>query len=698
MKLNHILFSAAACMALGSAALTSCSESFLDENQINAYDTDYFKTQEGINDLVNGAYLMLKTKFNYQWGYLVYCEGTDEFTDGNNTAAHYNHYGQSLNSGETTGIKPIWDNLYGTIEPANLIIANVPAFYNPQSPTYNARLGEGYFLRGYGYFELVKQFGGIPLKLTPSTGVETYFTRNSEEEVYAQIIADLEEAYKLLPEKPEQTGRITKSAAAHFLAKAHLFRASELYSSWNTQYVAADLDAVIKYGQEVVSAHPLCNDFVELWDYTAPNGANETVSEVVLAAQFSNDESTWGRYGNQMHLCFPSVYQDMNGTNRDISGGREFCYVSATQYTMDVFDRVNDSRFWKSFITTYGCNNTKGAPDWTEADIRSGKAPVGVSAGDKRFTGGELGIKYIVNNPGDTRYEDYEFGDKNVKVTKNNVIEAPHTFVRYFKGETHNWNTDISNLTGNWYQVIPHKRSVALSKYRDGSRNSIASQFGTRDAIIARSAEDVLMIAEAYIRKGESSYPQAIEWINKLRTRAGYAEGEDRSKHVDGGQSYKNNSYCTGKGGGYSAEGAVYWEINTYYESNNMEGQETTASTKSVMTLNSVEDVYNSQVDIPIYEKLGCGSNAEKMMCFLLNERTRELCGEMLRWEDLARTKSLNDRWHAFNDGVSRGLGEFNPQVHYYRPLPQSFLDGITNENGGTLTNEEKSAMQNPGY
>lgn len=34
--------------------------------------------------------------------------------------------------------------------------------------------------------------------------------------------------------------------------------------------------------------------------------------------------------------------------------------------------------------------------------------------------------------------------------------------------------------------IIPHKRSVALSKFRDGYRNSIASQFGTRDAIIAR--------------------------------------------------------------------------------------------------------------------------------------------------------------------------------------------------------------------
>lgn len=697
MKLNRFLFAALVTGAIGGMT-TSCSESFLDEEQITAFDIDYFKTADGIDDLSNGAYTMLKNKVNYQWGYLTYCEGTDEFSDGNNTAAHYNHYGQSLNSGETTGIQPIWNALYGFIEPANLLIKNTPLAYAEGTTNYNTRMGEGYFLRAYGHFELLKHFGGIPLKLAPSTGVETYFTRNTEEECYAQVIADLEEAYKLLPSTPAQTGRITKWAAAHYLAKAHLFRASELYSSWNSSYVSADLDAVIKYGQEVVNAHPLCNDFVELWDYTGPNGPNETVSEVVLAAQFSNDESTWGRYGNQMHLCFPSVYQDMAGTKRDISGDREFCYVSATEYSMEVFDRVNDSRFWKSFITCYGANYTDGAPTWTAEDIASGKAPAGVAVGDRRFKAGELGIKYIVNNPGDTRYEDYEFGSSDVKVTKDGVIQAPHTFVRYFKGEAQNWNTDISNLTGNYYQVIPHKRSVAISKHRDGSRNSIASQFGTRDAVLARSAEDVLMIAEAYIRKGESSYNDAINWINKLRTRAGYAEGEDRSKHVDGGQSYKTNSYCSGKGGGFSADGAIYWEKNTYYESNNMEGQETTASTKSAMTLNSVNDVYNSAADKLIYEKLGCNSNAEKMMCFLLNERTRELIGEMHRWEDLARTKTLDARWHAFNDGVSRGLGEFDASKHYYRPIPQSFLDGITNESGTALSNEEKSAMQNPGY
>lgn len=80
-------------------------------------------------------------------------------------------------------------------------------------------------------------------------------------------------------------------------------------------------------------------------------------------------------------------------------------------------------------------------------------------------------------------------------------------------------------------------------------------------------------------------------------------------------------------------------------------------------------DVYNSTVDTPIYNELNCTSNADKMMCFLLNERTRELCGELQRWEDLARTKTLDARWHKFNDGVSRGLGEFKPEKHYYRPF-----------------------------
>lgn len=693
MKLNRILFAALMASITGSS-ITSCSESFLDENLTTQYSTDRFKTQEGLDELVTGAYQKLKFKFNYIWGIQCYNMGVDEFTDANNVIPAWNHYSQDLNSSENAANQPIWDNYYGLVEPANILIQNIPQYYNQSSPTYNTRLGEAHFLRAYAYFELVKQFGGVPLKLVPSTSAETYFTRNSAEEIYTQVIADFGEAYRLLPDKGESIGRINKYAAAHFLAKAHLFRASELYSDWNSNYVASDLDAVIQYGSEVVDAHPLCNDYVELWDYEQPNGANEKVSEVILAAQFSNDESTWGRYGNQMHLYYPAVYQgnDIGGCKRDISGGREFSYVSATEYTMQVFDRVNDSRFWKSFITCYGANETKSAPTWTAEDMPY--APAGVKEGDKRFSGGELGMKYIVNDPGDNRYEKYPNAPA-YTVLKDGKMCNTYTYVRYFKGQEHSWN--INEKTGNYYDIIPHKRSVALSKFRDGYRVSIASQFGTRDAIIARSADDVLMVAEAYIRKGEANYDKAVEWMNKLRERAGYKTGEDRSKNVDGGQAYKNNPYCSGKGGGHSSEGAIYWEENTYYESNNIE-QETTASTKTTMKLNSVADVYNSTVDTPIYNELGCTSNADKMMCFLLNERTRELCGELQRWEDLARTKTLDARWHKFNDGASRGLGEFKSEKHYYRPIPQAFLDGITNSNGSALSNEEKKAMQNPGY
>ena len=693
MKLNRILF-AALIASITVSSITSCSESFLDENLTTQYSTDRFKTQEGLDELVTGAYQKLKFKFNYIWGIQCYNMGVDEFTDANNVIPAWNHYSQDLNSSENAANQPIWDNYYGLVEPANILIQNIPQYYNQSSPTYNTRLGEAHFLRAYAYFELVKQFGGVPLKLVPSTSAETYFTRNSAEEIYTQVISDFGEAYRLLPDKGESIGRINKYAAAHFLAKAHLFRASELYSDWNSNYIASDLDAVIQYGSEVVDAHPLCNDYVELWDYEQPNGANEKVSEVILAAQFSNDESTWGRYGNQMHLYYPAVYQgnDIGGCKRDISGGREFSYVSATEYTMQVFDRVNDSRFWKSFITCYGANETKSAPTWTAEDMPY--APAGVKEGDKRFSGGELGMKYIVNDPGDNRYEKYPNAPA-YTVLKDGKMCNTYTYVRYFKGQEHSWN--INEKTGNYYDIIPHKRSVALSKFRDGYRVSIASQFGTRDAIIARSADDVLMVAEAYIRKGEANYDKAVEWMNKLRERAGYKTGEDRSKNVDGGQAYKNNPYCSGKGGGHSSEGAIYWEENTYYESNNIE-QETTASTKTTMKLNSVADVYNSTVDTPIYNELGCTSNADKMMCFLLNERTRELCGELQRWEDLARTKTLDARWHKFNDGASRGLGEFKSEKHYYRPIPQAFLDGITNSNGSALSNEEKKAMQNPGY
>lgn len=268
--------------------------------------------------------------------------------------------------------------------------------------------------------------------------------------------------------------------------------------------------------------------------------------------------------------------------------------------------------------------------------------------------------------------------------------------MRYYAGEKFSWNISKDNTTGNYYQLMPAiNRSVALRKYHDGYRDSYNSQFGTRDAIIARSADDVLMVAEAYVRKKD--YNSAITYLNMVRDRAEYANGEDRAKHIDGGQADKNNSVCTGGTAGRpGTECPIYCETNTYYESNNI--PVSTASTKSSMHLNSVDDILNSVVDGPIYQALNLQSEYDKVMCFILDERTRELIGESQRWEDLARTKTLEARWKAFNCASTLGQGTFDPKKHYFRPIPQSFLDDLTNANGQDLTKEEKAAMQNPEY
>lgn len=688
MKLNKIILSAVSASILGMG-MTSCSDSFLDEELINQQSTEHFKTQSGLDDLITGTYSALKFKFNYStWSYIMWPMGTDEFSDGNNQDVNWNGY--MLNS-TNANIANLWDNMFNRIESANIAIKNIPQYYSKSSATYNTRLGEAYFLRAYCFFELVQQYGGVPLKTDASDGnLSESFERASAKDCYAQIISDFEQAYNLLPVKGESTGRITKYAAAHFVAKAKLFRQSELNQSWSAEYKDADLKDIIAKSDEVLAAHPLCADYVDLWNYTEANGANEKVSEVVLAAQFSDDQSTWGRFGNQLHLAYPAVYQDMAGTKRDISGDREFCYLRTSNYTLDVFDRVNDSRFWKSFITTYGCNNTAGAPAWPDDP----SIPAGATKNGKRFKAGEIGIKYIVNNAGDNEYEKINATAGEGQVKRNGVMQAPHTMVRYFKGEAEGWTSVHGNYS--YHSAATQKRFVALSKFRDGYRNAIASQFGTRDGIVARSAEDVLFAAEAYARQG--NYAKTVEYVNKLRDRAAYKAGEDRAKHVDGGQAYKNNTYCAGKGGGFSAEGAIYCETNTYFESNKLEGQEAAINAQaSNIHLADVNAILNSAIDNKIYNALtdktnfGTDETFSKVMNFLLNERTRELCGEMQRWIDLSRTKALKGRWEAFNDGCGReGVSKLDDH-NLLRPIPQTaYLDAITNSNA--------ASQQNPGY
>ena len=70
---------------------------------------------------------------------------------------------------------------------------------------------------------------------------------------------------------------------------------------------------------------------------------------------------------------------------------------------------------------------------------------------------------------------------------------------------------------------------------------------------------------------------------------------------------------------------------------------------------------------------------------FILDERSRELCGEMMRWTDLVRTGKLLERVKLHNTDGKNNIKPF--QV--LRPIPQAQIDA-------TITGTPYT--QNPGW
>ena len=632
----------------------SCKKSFLDENLETVRDLSYYTTDAGIQQLVNGAYhQVFATPFNGEMAFSFMAYGTDEFrTGGDPSNGMYNSYGNTFgsfvtpNNGNTVAANAQWDNLYVGIGHANLIIENATASSSTADAIKKTALGEGYFLRAYNYLRLVSQYGAVPLKTKPTTAVELEFTRSSPKEVFDLIIADFTQAYNLLG----NTGsphKITKDAAAHFLAKAYLSRASEINDSWNSSTKAADLAAIVPLCDAVIANHPLAPNYGDLWKYTAPNGANENLKELILSAEFTSDLSASGQ--NTQHLYYVSRYEDVAQMQRDLSGDRPFSRLAPNFFMYRIYDMVNDSRFWKTFRTKHKVNAaTPTAP----------------------YVQGDLGIMYVINQPGDTRFS--------ANVLNNSVVYSgtgktiPHVYVAYKSGQTNDigWNDT--------------RRFPSLSKFMDGSRTAGFNDVrGLRDITLARSAETYLIAAEAKIRlakAGTGSYADALPYINALRTRAQYVSGESRSVYYDGGAAPSSAPQPNIP--------PSFFPENSYYESNNI--PITTAASSSL----AVTDIASLPVsDEYIISTLGYSSTYDRMLCFLLNERSRELAGEYLRWQDLSRTKTLVARAKAFNPDAAPNIQD----RHLLRPIPQTFLDGIQ-KGGVALTGPEKQEMQNPGY
>ena len=306
---------------------------------------------------------------------------------------------------------------------------------------------------------------------------------------------------------------------------------------------------------------------------------------------------------------------------------------------------------------------------------------------------GDQGIVYLLNSKDDTRFHKEEFGRGGVE----------HSFVN---PETGKWVPNVAPIYAdgdyvmNTYGTTPNNRSnmyCPINKTEDGSRTGEKGD-AHRDVTMARVGETYLVKAEAQVRNGDNA--GALATINELRARGQWKEGEDREYYVDGSIAFKNNSTASANTpkGNKDASGKKltnqqafqysFIQKNSYYLSTGIE--RTTAA--SDLQISSWANI--PAADQAVLDKLGVDiGTVEGKIHFILNERTRELLGEWNRWDELSRTKTLVKRAKAFNPEVL-----YIQDHHNLRPIPQNFLDGLTNDAGEPLTAEEKAAMQNPGY
>ncbi|UGU18033.1 RagB/SusD family nutrient uptake outer membrane protein [Sinomicrobium kalidii] len=681
-------------------SLSSCNKDFLDEELTTQYSTDYFDTPEGLEELTVSLYGNIRWHFGYEWAYGITLYGTDEFTNANDlTNEMWNTYDNRLGplgaSPETgaannnaTSPSALWDQMYYGIASSNTIIAKAPEVFEDES-VRNRCLAHAYFLRGYNYYRLTAQYGGVVLQTEPAEGVVRNFERATEEECWEQIISDFRNAYELFEGEVYTYGKgitWTKATAAHFLAKALLFRVSERNDSWNSSYKEADLNEAIEASTYAINARGgLTENYSDLYaNWTGVDCEIEQLDEILMAAGYNADGATSGRFGNRTYNYFTPQFSNFSGgwVKRGVwIGGMDFQRCRPTEYSYAVFDHVNDARMWKTFKTVYGVNNVQ-------------EENSGVKAGDP-------GIVMILNTRDDNTYNNYNFGafvqnpdwtDTEGRLPEWNLGSRQTPTSGSLAGEKDQWVPNSLVLYQNGEYVAPQFKSqpicnffAGINKTDDGSRTAEKGD-AHRDVTMARLAETYLVRAECYVRLNQ--YGNAMNDINVVRRRAQWKQGENRSYYSDGSQAFENNSLNTESAATNYINSNL--NMNTYYLSNPDIAVTTEASD---LTLNSFPDNLPEE-DEAILAQIGASGQYDRALNFILNERTREMLGEWQRWETLSRTGTLIKRTRAFNpEAIS-----ITENKHELRPVPQSFIDGLLNEDGSNLSDSDRASWQNPGY
>ncbi|WP_310556563.1 RagB/SusD family nutrient uptake outer membrane protein [Flavobacterium sp.] len=277
--------------------LSSCNEDFLQTTVEDKIESEnFFKTQEDAVASVNATYGNLRAWRLAAFGPLILSIAGDDAEKGSSAgdAAFFNDINNFAYTPSAFIINDYWSGQFFGINLCNQSITNIPNIVMDE--TLKTRLiAESRFLRAHHYFNLVRTFGGVPIFNGLPADKNYNIPRNSKEEVYAFILADLDFAAQNLPMNygGSDIGRATKGAAKGYIAKVNMYLG-------NWAQVLSATNEVIGMGYNLL---PNYNSVFRIANENSVESIFETQATFISgncdasSSQYSQVQGVRGQYG-----------------------------------------------------------------------------------------------------------------------------------------------------------------------------------------------------------------------------------------------------------------------------------------------------------------------------------------------------------------------------------------------------------------
>jgi starch-binding outer membrane protein, SusD/RagB family len=222
MNIRHLL--------LPAALLTFASGC---ESTLEVQPTEEVSDENAIVDAVSarsalaGAYDALQEDYYYGEPIITMNELSADNAIHTGTFTSYVEADDNLLTAANDHAEGYWEDIYMAINRANVLIQKVPDVAGLSQAEKDQIVGEALFLRALHYHNLVKVYGGVPLRLTPVATIDeaSNVARATVAEVYTQILADLNQAEGLMSSVDDT--RIGSQGGVRALrARVLLYRAS----------------------------------------------------------------------------------------------------------------------------------------------------------------------------------------------------------------------------------------------------------------------------------------------------------------------------------------------------------------------------------------------------------------------------------------------------------------------------------------